>query len=105
MTLDEQDIVNNISISDLLQNISTRAFILYEENRRLKKQLIWHDLQKNPDDLPPLERCAEFVSIDVLIDRGEIAYCYHGKDYWCDCNGNKIDMPRAWCEIPRFEGV
>jgi hypothetical protein len=105
MTLYEQDIVNNIPVLDLLQNISARMFNMHEENRRLKKQITWHDLRKNPNDLPPLEKGTEFVSINVLTDRGEIA-CYqhcHGKNYWRDCNWNEIDTPRAWREIPRFE--
>lgn len=65
----------------------------------------WHDLRKNPDDLPPFEKGAESVSIDVLTDRGEIA-CYqhgHGENYWRDCNWNEIDPPIAWCEIPKYE--
>lgn len=65
----------------------------------------WHDLRKNPDDLPPLEKGAEFVSVDVLTARGEIA-CYqhcHGENCWRDCNWNEIYTPRAWCEIPKYE--
>lgn len=88
----------------LKKQMTDEEMAMYYESAHGSVPSQWHDLRKNPDDLPPLERGAEFVSIDVLIDRGEIAYCYHGKDYWCDCNGNKIDTPRAWCEIPRFEG-
>ena len=103
MILDEQDIGNNIPVSDLLQNISARLFSLHEENRRLKKQITWHDLRKNPDDLPPLEKGSEFESVDVLTDRGEIAFCQycHGKNCWRDCNLTEIYTPKAWCEIPK----
>lgn len=61
----------------------------------------WHDLRKNPDDLPPVERGS--ATIDVLTDRGEIAYYYYYESCWCDCNGNEIDTPKAWCEIPKFK--
>lgn len=66
----------------------------------------WHDLRKNPNDLPPLEKGAVVdATIDVLTDRGEIAYYYYDGDEscWCDTNANEIDMPKAWCEIPKFE--
>ena len=51
MTLDEQDIVDNIPMFDLLQNISARLFSLHEENRRLKeKKPKWHKVADG--DLP-----------------------------------------------------
>lgn len=103
MTFHEQDIVNNISISELLQNISARVFSLHEENRRLnKKKTKWHDLRKNPDDLPPIE--IGCCTIDVLTDSGRFAYYHHDNNCWVDSNGvDEIDTPKAWCEIPKFE--
>lgn len=61
----------------------------------------WHDLRENPNDLPPLEKGARFMSIDVLTDRGETAYYYY-EDCWYDTYNNEIDQPLAWCEIPKY---
>jgi hypothetical protein len=62
----------------------------------------WHDLRKNPNDLPPVERGS--ATIDVLTDNGEIAYYYYDESCWCDSNGNEIKSPKAWCEIPKYIG-
>ncbi len=60
----------------------------------------WHDLRKNPMDLPPKMISNPNFSIDVLSDRGEIV-CFNF--YTCEWfywrNGNPI----AWREIPHFE--
>jgi len=61
----------------------------------------WHDLRKNPDDLPPV--AVADASIDVLTDSGKLAFYYWGENCWYHTNANKIDSPKAWCEIPRFE--
>jgi hypothetical protein len=61
----------------------------------------WHDLRKDPNDLPPVERGS--ASIDVLTDGKGIAYYYYDESCWCDFNGSEIDPPKAWCEIPKFE--
>lgn len=94
MTLHEQDIVNNIPISDLLMNINARVFSLHEGIRRLKKKKPkWHDLRKNPDDLPKGEGL--FV---VYRSLGKI-------DGYTVINGFKNPHKDivAWCETPKFE--
>lgn len=103
MTLHEQDIVNNISISELLQNVNARVFSMHEENRRLKKKKPkWHDLRKNHNDLPPTEKGT--VTIDVLTDSGRIAYYFCDESCWYDIHGDEIyPPPKAWCEIPEFK--
>lgn len=103
MTLHEQKIVNSVSISDLLTNISARVFSMQEEIRRLKKQqVIWHDLRKNPKDLPPVHGISD-CTIDVLTDGGNIAYFDYNENCWCDSGAHEIDTPIAWCEIPEFK--
>lgn len=86
MTLDEQDIVDNIPMFDLLQNISARLFSLYEENRRLKKQLIWHDLRKNPEDLPE-----ESIPVLALFSDGSLDECIY-----IPCEGFKNTVFSTW---------
>jgi hypothetical protein len=95
--------VNNIPISELLQNINVRVFSLHEEIRRLKKKTPkWHDLRENPNDLPPV--ASGTVSIDVLTNYGRIAYYYYTESMWFDTHDDEIDPPpKAWCEIPKFE--
>lgn len=61
----------------------------------------WHDLRKNPNDLPPLE--GKNVSINILTDDGIIAYYSYGCRMWYDFNNDCLSSPKAWCEIPQFE--
>jgi len=62
----------------------------------------WHDLQKNPNDLPPTEKGT--VTIDVLTDSGRIAYYFYDEGCWYDTSyGVEIYPPKAWCEIPIFD--
>lgn len=103
MTLHEQDIVNNMPIAELLQNINARVFCLHEEIRRLKKKTPkWHDLQKNPDDLPPIKEDCKYVSIKVLTDEGKIVFYSYKVNCWLDFNLNEIPPFKAWCEIPEY---
>lgn len=62
----------------------------------------WHDLQKNPDDLPPLK--GKNISINILTDDGIIAYYSYSCRMWYDFNNDCVSSPKAWCEIPKFEG-
>lgn len=62
----------------------------------------WHDLRKNPKDLPPVHGISD-CTIDVLTDGGDIAYFDYDENCWCDSGAHEIDPPKAWCEIPKFE--
>lgn len=65
----------------------------------------WHDLRKDPDDLPPPLEFGS-LSISVLTDKGHEAYFDYDDDCWEeDPAGCEIDPPVAWCEIPKFEEV
>ena len=67
----------------------------------------WHDLRKNPKDLPP-------VYETVLDDKGEECFyvkvplkkdVFVGKWKYYDINGDEWEQepPIAWCEKPQFK--
>lgn len=60
----------------------------------------WHDLRKNPDDLPPIEKGT--ATIDVLTDSGRLAYYFYDESCWYDTHSDEIYPPKAWCEIPKY---
>ncbi|MCR5319095.1 MAG: hypothetical protein K6E22_12785 [Treponema sp.] len=70
--------------------------------RALRTELFrWHDLRKNPDDLPE-------ISKRVLCSFSELSFIlYYNKseDSWYDNSGDKGIIPDAWCEIPNFNTV
>ena len=60
----------------------------------------WHDLRKNPKDLP----APHSTVLDEIGDK----ITYRGGDMWTVYSGyyeKGIDSepPKAWCEIPKFE--
>lgn len=60
----------------------------------------WHRVADG--DYPPYEKCD--YSINVLTDRGYIAYYNYDEECWVAVpSGVEIDTPVAWCEIPKFE--
>ena len=60
----------------------------------------WHDLRKDPNDLPPKMVSNHNFSIEVLSDRGEIV-CYNF--HYCEWFYWRSGKPIAWCEIPTFD--
>lgn len=69
------------------------------------KKITWHDLRKNPDDLPP-RKGLETYSERLITDKGYSVYNFR-KCRWyvdepdCDCMVHRDVI--AWCEIPKFE--
>lgn len=103
--------------SELLQKYNTekhRSAGLKGENTRLRKTnsalqedlnqlnrllassipLIWHDLTKNPSDLPDFKR--------VLDERGHKVFYSSLDNTWYDLDEGsiKIGQPSHWCDIP-----
>lgn len=74
---------------------------LQEDLNQLNKLLassipvIWHDLTKNPDDLPEFDK-------RVLDERGHKVYWSSWDNIWYDIdeNDDKIGQPSHWCEAP-----
>ena len=60
----------------------------------------WHDLRKDPTDLPPKMVSNPNFSIEVLSDKGEIVnYNFH----FCEWYYWRSGKPIAWCEIPKWK--
>ena len=70
----------------------------YLAGLKAARQEMWHDLRKNPNDLPE-------IYMGVLNQNGmNVVYDYTNK-VWRDDNADEYicDDPIAWCEIPTFE--
>ena len=63
----------------------------------------WHDLRKNPADLPDLQN--KTYSKVVITDKGSIAYYDYGDGFWYDFQDDYEIMSEttAWCYFPSFE--
>ena len=77
-------------------DIATIAYMQGAERYKLK----WHDLRKNPKDLP--------VPHSTVLDENSDKITYHGGDMWTvysEYYEKDIDVepPKAWCEVPTFE--
>ena len=70
----------------------------YLAGLKAARKEMWHDLRKNPDDLPE-------IYMGVLNQNGmNVVYDYTNK-VWRDDNADEYicEDPIAWCEIPTFE--
>ena len=70
----------------------------YLAGLKAARQEMWHDLRKNPNDLPE-------IYMGVLNQNGmNVVYDYTNK-VWRNDNAIECicDDPIAWCEIPTFE--
>lgn len=60
----------------------------------------WHKVADG--DYPPCEKGN--YTINVLTDRGDIAYYNYDLDCWiAEPSSTEIDPPITWCELPKFE--
>ena len=69
---------------------------------------VWHDLRKNPDDLPPKETEHLSETVIATIGKGgfEAFYNYLENRWEANISGLVFEDMRgiiAWCEIPKFE--
>lgn len=66
--------------------------------------IIWHDLRKNPDDLP---KRLKTVWVKTEYDDYCEGYWWPERNRWQDSDmgdGESIGAVVAWCEIPKFKG-
>ena len=70
----------------------------YLAGLKAARKEMWHDLRKNPNDLPE-------IYMGVLNQNGmNVVYDYTNKVWSNDDTDEYIcDDPIAWCEIPTFE--
>ena len=67
---------------------------------------VWHDLRKNPEDLPSRSDENEDKSNRVITDKGIGFYHYRKGKWYTSENEEAYLFARnviAWCEIPKFE--
>ena len=65
--------------------------------------IVWHDLRKNPNDLP--KRCGTYLTNIGVLD---FSSSFGSKWYTlmceaCDFREDVSDEVIAWCDIPKFE--
>ena len=83
---------NNITSSEANEEIEKAVLYGLTEGRKEK----WHDLRKNPNDLP--EDC-------VINQDGKIVLYDRINKVWRNDDADEYicDDPILWCEIPTFE--
>lgn len=65
--------------------------------------VVWHDLRKNPDDLP--ERGYKVLAVYHDFDYTHLFAYLREDGVWTTNGHNAFDGIIAWCEIPKFEVV
>ena len=100
---------NHLEIESILKDIYIKE--LEKESEQLKAQIekkekvIWHDLRKNPKDLPPKD--VGSFSTFVITNKG-FGYYVDCQNKWFvywnvtgsyECSTEVV----AWCELPKFE--
>jgi hypothetical protein len=100
---------NHLEIESILKDIYIKE--LEKESEQLKAQIekkekvIWHDLRKNPKDLPPKD--VGSFSTFVITNKG-FGYNVDCQNKWFvywnvtgsyECSTEVV----AWCELPKFE--
>ena len=60
----------------------------------------WHNLQKNPKDLPEPHSTVLDENGDKIIYRGGDMWTVYSEYYE---KGIDAEPPKAWCEVPTFE--
>lgn len=62
----------------------------------------WHDLRKDPTDLPERVSSTSPISKTVVNQIGTPCYYHYGLKCWHNLSFIKIATPIAWCEVPTF---
>ena len=87
------------------QETAKKAYLAGYEQSREDCKSKWHDLRKDPNDLPRRSKKRIDLSIPVLLSNKTISYySYEEKEWRCVENGRKQSLIIAWCELPKFEG-
>lgn len=95
---------NQPTVEEMLKRLVKGGYVksgIYEK----KEKVIWHDLRKNPKDLPPKD--VGTFSTFVITNKG-IGYYVDCQNKWFvywnvtgsyECSTEVV----AWCELPKFE--
>lgn len=63
----------------------------------------WHDLRKDPNDLPKLEYRDNSWSITVANQLGEACHYNYKQSRWENPLFTEIEGVIAWCELPQYK--
>ena len=98
-------------IRDLYSQGFASGFTVNSDNK-----IIWHDLRKNPDDLPiepdilknePDNHRFEWFIVAYVGKSTRALYSFAKKKWFGDYEemmiGNSNFEPKAWCDFPQFE--
>lgn len=91
---------NQPNAEEMLKRLMKGGYI---ESGISNEKVVWHDLRKNPNDLP--KRDGEYLTnIGVLVFDNSFGNSWQtllceACDYYEDVSNEVI----AWCEIPKFE--
>lgn len=92
---------NNATLIHRLGELSEQV-----EKMKCCGKLKWHDLRKNPDDLPERIKNCNHTHEVLRQDGVKVRYNYY-REAWqyfiCDNLLTKCEVI-AWCEVPKFEG-
>ena len=105
LALAEIEYYNGFRSKDAYIKAKEDACILAVEALEKANKYRWHDLRKNPDDLPEADEygCSEYVLVMTGTpewDNHEWAYYHHDKKLWSTYEQNVF----AWRYIEPFKG-
>lgn len=101
---------NGAEYAKEVSNVTVKEAFLagLEAGKDINVPIKWHDLKKNPDDLPRKnEKFLANISIFAMVQINKFTNkfaCYNFDDKKWYSNGLIINSPIAWCEIPVFKG-
>lgn len=83
------------------EDMLVQAYIAGHKQAVKESTTKWHDLRKDPEDLP--ERGHKVIVVYHDFDHTHL-FAYLREDWVWTTNGhNSFDGIIAWCEIPRYE--
>lgn len=107
-----EEYANGIEYCDKVHNeISGGYTILYDKDQLIEAVMYglaeskpkWHDLRKDPNDLPKLENKHFSWSTTVTNQDGIACHYNYDKHCWETPFVTEIEGVTFWCELPKFE--
>lgn len=90
---------NQPNAEEMLKRLMKGGYI--ESGISKEISIVWHDLRKDPNDLPTRDNTD--MSDYVITDRGVGYYNARVKSWWVRNDYALTDKVIAWCEIPKYE--
>ena len=97
-----EEVPFNITESGINLYIASDIEYAYLAGLRARKSK-WHDLTKDPNDLPPVDPMYPECSVQVYsTEKVPIHYCFNTKE-WVSELSYEVVNPIAWYHIPDYE--